>query len=53
MLPLVVVQFSINGDPAVADGGVVFAETTTVCCEAHPVPRSVTVNVYVFAALTK
>ena len=33
-------------------GGVVLEVTLTVCCEAQPVPISVTVNVYVPAVLT-
>lgn len=42
----------MNGAPDVAVGGVVFVVTVTVCCDAQPVPKSVTVNVYVPAALT-
>jgi hypothetical protein len=53
MFPLNVVHVNTKGNPAVAVGAVVLDVTTTVCCEAHPVPRSVMVNVYVFAALTE
>ena len=53
MFPDNVVHVNTKGNPAVAVGAVVLDDTTTVCCEAHPVPRSVMVNVYVFAVLTE
>ena len=53
MFPLNVVHVKARGAPAVAVGTVVLEVTTTVCCEEHPVPRSVMVNVYVFAVLTE
>lgn len=43
---------NVNGVPDVAVGGVVLLVTVTVCCDAHPVPKSVMVNVYVPAVLT-
>lgn len=52
IVPLVVVHPNVNGVPDVAVGGVVFVVTATVCCDAHPVPKSVTVKVYVPAVLT-
>ncbi len=52
IFPLVVIQSSTKGVPAVVVGAVVFEVTTTVCCEEQPVPESVIVSVYVPAALT-
>lgn len=52
MVPLVVVQFNDNDEPAVAFGTVVLLDTLTVVVAVHPFAGSVTVTVYVPAEFT-